>query len=128
MLSTPSCVPTGRAGEHSVSAGGVDLGSALPNQGCRRFHQRARGVDNVVDDQGAAAAHVADQVHDFANVDIDAALVHDGERGIEALGEEPRAFDAASIRRNDSQIWQIQMPEMLDEHRGTVKWSTGTSK
>src|SRR4029077_757466 len=110
----------GWAGEHGVRTRGIYLRGAFANQGFGGFYQSACGIDDVVYDQSAAAAHVADQDHDFADIDVDATLVHDGERGIEALGEEARAFHAAGVRRNDGQIGQIQMPEMLDENRGTV--------
>src|SRR5258708_11353112 len=111
----------GRAGEHGVGTRGICLRGAFANQGFGGFYQRASSVDDVVHDQGAAAADIADQVHHLADVDIDAALVHDGEGRIEALGEETSAFHAASVRRNDGQIWQIQVPEMLDENRGAVQ-------
>ena len=87
-----------------MGAARVNFRRAFLQQGLGCFHERARGVDNVVDDQRGAAADVSDQVHHFADVNIHAALVHDGQRRIEFFGKGPRAFDASRIGRNDRQV------------------------
>ncbi len=107
---------TGRAGEHGMRARRIDLRGAFANERFRGSHQRTGGVDDVVHNQRTATAHIADQVHDFADVDIDAALIDDGQRRVEAFGEETGALDAARVGRNDGQIRQVQLPKMLDEN------------
>ena len=47
--------------------------------GLRHLGQGARGVDDVVHDEGGAALHVADDVVHLGHVRLVAALVHDGE-------------------------------------------------
>ncbi len=89
----------GRAGKHRMRAGGVHFRRAFLQQGLGRFHQRARRVNDVVDDQRGAPAHVADQVHHFADVNIHAALIHDGQRRIQFLREGARPLHAARIGR-----------------------------
>src|SRR6516225_10603775 len=84
----------------SVSAGGINLNGTFANQGVSGFHESARGVDNVVHDESGAALDVADKVHDFGDVEIDAALIDDGERRIEFFGEGAGALHAAGIGRN----------------------------
>ena len=69
-----------------MRACGVHLRSAFPKECFRGFHKGAGGVDDVVDNQSAAAANISDEVHDFAYVNIDTALVYDGQRRIKALG------------------------------------------
>ena len=61
---------------------------------------RAGGVDDVVDDDGDAAADVTDDVHLGDLVGGGAALVDDGEGGIQALGEGAGTLDAAGIGRH----------------------------
>ena len=103
-----------------MRAGCVNLRRAFADQSFGGFHQRAGGVDDVVDDQRAAAADVADQVHDFADVDVDAALIHDGQRRVEFFGKEARAFHAARIRRNDRQIRQLSHGESVRPVRASA--------
>ena len=50
-----------RTREHRVSTGRIDLRRAFANQCFRGFHQRARGIDDVVDDQGAAPADISNE-------------------------------------------------------------------
>ena len=50
-------VAYGRAGEHGVGTRGIYLRGAFANQSLGGFYQSARGIDDVVDNQGAAAAH-----------------------------------------------------------------------
>ena len=103
-------------GEHRVGACGVNLSSALAKECFGGFDQGSSGIDDVINYQGATAANVSDEVHDFAHIDIDSALVYDGQRRIQALGEGAGAFHAARIRRNHSQIWQLKVTEMLDKN------------
>ena len=47
-----------------------------------------------------------------------AALVDDGEGGVQSLGECRGAFHAAGVRRNDRQILELLLLEMFDENGG----------
>src|ERR1700721_4724477 len=67
----------GRAGENGVRARGIHLRCAFADEGFGGFYESASGVDNVVDDQSAASANDADEVHDFADVYIDTAFIDD---------------------------------------------------
>ena len=71
------------------------------HQRARRLGQRARRVDDVVDDDAGAALHVADDVHHLGDVGAFAPLVDDGERRVQALGVGARALDAAGVGRDD---------------------------
>ena len=93
----------GGPGEHAVRGAGDDALGALAFMSARAaLHERAGGVDHVVDDDAVLALHVADDVHDLALVGALAALVDDGERGVEALGVGARALHAARIGRDDA--------------------------
>src|SRR6202012_3306101 len=93
--------------KHSVSARGVNLQCAFANQRVSGFHERAGRVDDVVDNQRGAAANVADQVHHFADIDVDAAFIDDGQWSVHLLGEETRALHAARIGRNHGDVVQL---------------------
>ncbi len=86
-----------------------------------RFHQRSRGVDDVVDHQRRASGNIADQVHHFADVHVDAALVDDRQRRIDSLGEKPRALHAARIGRNHRNRSELLLLEIFDQHRRRVQ-------
>src|SRR6266849_7906213 len=103
----------------------IDLRGAFANERFRGSHQRTGSVDDVVHNQRTATAHIADQVHDFADVDVDAALIDDGQGRVEAFGEETGALNTTRVGRNDGQIRQVQLPKMLDEDRGTVQMVHG---
>ena len=89
----------------------------------RPLRQRAGGVDDVVDDHGALALHVTDDVHDLGDVRRRAALVDDREARAEALGERARALDAAGIRRHDDgrSPPKPERAQLLDEDRHRVQ-------
>ena len=90
-----------RAREHAVGGAGIDRARAGIHRGLGSLSQSARGVDHVVDDDGVLALHVADDVHDFADVRSRAALVDDRQRCAETLGIGACTLDAAGIRRDD---------------------------
>ena len=96
---------------------GVDRSRAVLHQSVRSLYQRSRGVDQIVDDQAGPPVNVADHVHYFGNVNLDPAFVDNGQGCIHFLGEKPRPFHAAGIRRNHRQIRQRQLPEVIDQHR-----------
>ena len=50
------------------------------------------------------AADFADDVHNFGDIGVGAALIDDGERGVEAFGEGAGALDTAGIGRNDGEF------------------------
>ena len=72
----------------------------LASSASAALHQRAAGIDDVVDEDAGAARHVADDVHDLRFAGALAALVDDGERRIDALGERAGAHHAADVGRD----------------------------
>src|SRR5262249_19263856 len=56
------------------------------------------------EEDAAAVRNIADDVHHLALARPRAALVDDGEVGVEALGEGAGANDAADVRRDDHQL------------------------
>ncbi len=92
----------GRIGEHAVRGAGVHLQGALALERLGRLDERAPGVDLVVDDDGALAAHVADDVGDLGAVVVGLApLLDDGQRRAEQLGERPRPLGEAEVGDHD---------------------------
>jgi hypothetical protein len=71
--------------------------------------QRAAGIDDVVDEDAALAGHVADDVHDLGFAGALAALVDDGQRRVDALGERAGAHHAADVRRDDHDVVELEM-------------------
>ncbi len=92
------------------------LRRAFSEQGLRGLHQRSRRINDVVNHQRAAPAHIADQVHHFADIHVHAALIHDRQRRIQLLRKKPRPLHTARIRRDHSKIRQIQVPEVFHQH------------
>ena len=74
---------------------GDDLFRARLAQRSRGVAQRAGRIDDVVDQDAVATLNVTDHVHDFADTRGLAALVDDGEVGVDALGDRPGAHHAA---------------------------------
>ena len=60
--------------------------------------QRARGVDDVVDDHGGLVLHVADHVGDLGDLLGRALLVEDRQLGADLLGELLGQLHAAGVR------------------------------
>src|SRR6185437_11799828 len=106
----------GGAAEHRVGSAGEHAAGAVLHHGLGGLDQGAGGVNDVVEDDGGAPLDIADDVHDFADVHGDAALVHDGERGIELLGEEAGALDAAGVGGDDGQIGELHAAEAVHQH------------
>ncbi len=61
--------------------------------------------------------HVADHVHHLGDVDVGAALVHDGQRRFHLLREEAGALHAAGVRRDHGQVGQRKLAEVAHQHR-----------
>ena len=100
----------GRAGDDALGAVGLQRAGGVA--------ERAGGVDHVVDDDAVLALDVADDVHDLAHVGALAALVDDGERGVEALGVGARALDAAGVGRDEARrAVEVLAQVVLEEHR-----------
>ena len=66
--------------------------------------ERAAGIDDVVDEQAVPPVDVADDVHHLRFAGALAALVDDGERRVDALGDDAGAHHAADVRRDDHQM------------------------
>ncbi len=90
-----------RSGQHRVRAARDHLLGARRTQRFGRRDDGSGGVDDVVDQDRDAPRHLADDVHLGDLVGGDAALVDDGEGGVETLRERARALDAAGIGRHD---------------------------
>src|SRR5271163_67959 len=106
-----------RPRKHRMRAARIHRTRPIFNQSLRHLHQRSRRVNQVVNDQTSAPADVADHVHHFRHVHLDAPFIHDGQCRIHLLREEPRPFHAARIRRNHRKIRQVQFPEVIHQHR-----------
>src|SRR5258706_14332161 len=88
-----------------------------------RLRERAAGADGVLDDDGLLALHVADDVHDLADVRRRAALVDDREARTEPLRERAGALDAAGIRRDDDRALAAEPEDakLLDQDRHRIE-------
>src|SRR5690606_10693817 len=86
-----------RAGQDAVADVGRNLGGAPVDQRLGRVHQRAARIDDVVEQDAAAPFDVADDVHDLALACLGAALVDDGEVGVQAAGKGAGAHHAADV-------------------------------
>src|SRR5207342_729934 len=94
----------GAARQDAVRDVGHHLDRAVLQQGFGSIHQRAAGIDNVVDEDAAHTLHFADDVHHLGFAWTVAAFVADGDRRLDAFGERPRAHHAADVRRHDHQV------------------------
>ena len=110
------------AGEHRVRGGGEHARGALVHHGLGGGAQRAGRVDHVVDDHGGPALDVADHVGDLGDLLGGALLVEDRQLGADLLGELLRQLHAADVRRDDHEVLEVQVAEVLGEHehRGHV--------
>ena len=81
-----------------MRAAGVHRTGAIFHQRRGRLHERARRIDQIVNDQARAALDVADDVHDFGNIRLHTALIHNGQGRIHFLGEKAGALHAPGIR------------------------------
>jgi len=85
------------ASEDAVRGTRVDLGRATFDERFGGFGERAAGRDHVVDDDGDLARDVADDLRDFRDVGLRAALEDDRDIGAKAFGEILSARHAAGI-------------------------------
>ena len=92
------------ARQHAVGDIGRDALGAGREQRVGGVAQRAAGIDDVVEQHAIAALHVADDVHHLRFAGALAALVDDGERRVEALGERAGAHDAADVGRHHHHV------------------------
>ena len=83
---------------------GVDLRGALIDEGLGALDDGAGGIDHVVDEEALLALDVADDVHDFHDVRLGAALVDDRHRAVEALGDLARTVDRTDVGRDDDEV------------------------
>ncbi len=97
---------------------GRNLGGAAVDQRLGGVHQRAARIDDVVEQDAAAPFDVADDVHDFALARLGAALVDDGQVGVQAAGQGAGAHHAADVGRDDHQIVaaRIVFLDVLRQH------------
>ena len=91
----------GDVGEHGRGAG--------IHQRLGGIDQRAAGIDDVVEQDAAAVGDVADDVHHFRLAGALAALVDDGQRRVDALGQRPGAHHAADVGRYHHDVAHVVM-------------------
>src|SRR5690606_8067248 len=77
-----------------------DRGRALLDQRLGRVAERSSGVDDVIHENTGLPGDLADHVHDFGFAGALAALVDDGERCVDTLGETAGTHNAADIGRD----------------------------
>src|SRR5690606_31736139 len=94
----------GRAGQDAVADVGRDLGRAAIDQRLGGVYKSAARIDDVVEQDAAAAFDIADDVHDLALARLGAALVDNGQVGVQAAGQRAGAHHAADVGRDDHQI------------------------
>ncbi|CVI54502.1 hypothetical protein AGR7A_Cc120016 [Agrobacterium deltaense NCPPB 1641] len=97
------------AGKHAVGDIGGDAGGAFFQQRLSGVAERAAGIDDVVDEDAVLAGDIADDVHDFGFARTVTALVDNGQKTVETLGECTGADHAADIGRNDHDIVGVVM-------------------
>ena len=96
----------------------VDLARAVLPERVGGVDQRAAGIDDVVDQDAGPRLHFADHVHHFRFAGALAALVDDGERRIDALGEPARAHHAADIGRYHRDLMAAEALLDVTHHDG----------
>src|SRR5438034_1262804 len=106
----------GRARQHGVDAARQDAPRALPLDGGDRLHQRAGGVDHVVDHHRVAAVDVADEVHGHGRPRLVAPLVDDGQARVEPLGDRARTLHAAGVGRDEDGVAEVLLLQIVDHH------------
>ena len=93
------------AGQDAVGDVGRRPGGAGIAQRLRRVAQGSGQIDDVVDQDAAAAPDVADDVHDFGLAGALAAFVDDRERRVvQPFGQPAGADYAADVGRDDHQV------------------------
>src|SRR5581483_11066551 len=92
------------AGEHAVRAVRIHALGAAVDKRLRGVAEGAGAVDDVVDEDAAAALDVADDVHHLGHPGPLTPLIDDREIGVEPPGDLAGAIDAADIGRHDHQI------------------------
>ena len=93
-----------RPGEHCVGTGRHHFPSPVIHTGLRPFHDGARRIDHVVEQQHALPLHVSDDVHDLRLIRPFAALVDDGQIRLKPLRERAGPFHSTGIGRDDHQV------------------------
>src|ERR1700686_5504037 len=110
------------ARQHAVRDIGRYRFGAVLRQRLGSVAQRARAVDDVVDQDAAAPLDLADDVHHLGDAGALAPLVDDGEVGVEPLGDGAGAQHAADIGRNHHQIVAVvALLDVLDEDRRGIE-------
>ena len=108
----------GAARQHAMRNIGVDRARPGGEQRVGGVAKRAARIDDVVDEDAIVAGDVADDVHHFGFAGALAALVDDGERRVDTLGERPRAHHAAHIRRDDHDVLEFEVRLDVRNHHG----------
>src|SRR3989304_1948171 len=98
----------GQAGENGMGAGGQNPPGALFLQGLGAQGEGPRRVHHVVEDDNIAALDIADDVEDLGDVGGRPPLVDDGQARLHTPGEDPGSTDASRVRRDDTQLIQLE--------------------
>src|SRR5579885_999321 len=111
----------GRAGKDAVRDTAVDIARASLLDDAHGLRDGACRVDLLVDDQGVTALDAADNILGLRlPVIAQAALLDDGKRGVEPVGQFARLLGKALIGRDDGEVAQFHLGEIpcLQDLRG----------
>src|SRR4029079_433860 len=105
----------------ATAVGGAFFGAVGDQRVCR-VHQRAAGIDDVVDQYAGEAGAVADHVHHLGFAGALTALVDDGKRRVDALGKAACAHHAADVGRHYHYIGEVEaLLDIAHHHRRGVE-------
>ena len=91
----------GRSRQDAVGGAGINFfGAALFHNGVGAVAQRSGGINHIVDQDDGFILHVADDIHDLADIGLGPALVDNGQGSIHPFGKLPRPGHRAEIRGN----------------------------
>ena len=93
---------------------GMHLGRAVLQQDLSRLAQRAGGVADVIHDDALLARHIADHRHAGHFARLLAALVHNGQRRVDPLGQFPRPRHTADVGGDHHQIVHLVLEMVLN--------------
>ena len=111
----------GGARKDGVRAGRVNFRCALIDERLGALDDGARGIDHVVDEEALLAFDVADDVHDFHDVRLGAALIDDRHRAVEALCDLARTVNGADVGRDDDEVFVHLVFEVAVKERAAQK-------
>src|SRR4029079_6246612 len=101
---------------------GEDRRGAIGDEGFGGVAERPAGIDDVVEQDAVAAFDAADDVHHLGFAGALAALVDDGERRVDALGEGAGADDAPDVGRHHRDVGDVVvLLDVAGHHRNRIE-------